>query len=112
MKKTPETPDDSIPTIAKHNPLLIDSVFSEDYPKLNRGDFQHEVGTNGSQSYFWLVCPKCAQPLLLALKPVVHADVQHSWSLSGTIDKPTLEPSIDHKGCWHGLLTNGNLTTR
>lgn len=33
------------------------------------------------------------------------------WSLSGTIDKPTLSPSLNWVGVWHGFLTDGYLAS-
>lgn len=31
------------------------------------------------------------------------------WTLSGTVDKPTLSPSLHWIGVWHGYLRNGRL---
>jgi len=31
------------------------------------------------------------------------------WQLSGTVDKPTLSPSLHWVGIWHGWLRNGRL---
>lgn len=33
----------------------------------------------------------------------------NKWELSGTIDKPTLHPSLNWIGVWHGWLKNGRL---
>lgn len=30
-----------------------------------------------------------------------------TWTLTGTKDAPTLEPSINCKDCWHGYITDG-----
>jgi len=30
-----------------------------------------------------------------------------SWQWDGDRDKPTISPSIDCKGCWHGHIKNG-----
>lgn len=30
-----------------------------------------------------------------------------SWKWNGDTTKPTLEPSVDRKGHWHGYLTDG-----
>lgn len=30
-----------------------------------------------------------------------------TWTLTGTKDAPTLEPSINCKDCWHGYIMNG-----
>lgn len=36
--------------------------------------------------------------------------IEHSWRLRGTDDKPTLNPSINAVGVWHGWLTDGRFT--
>ena len=36
-------------------------------------------------------------------------DKKHSWALSGTHDKPTLSPSLNWVGVWHGFLRDGRL---
>lgn len=30
-----------------------------------------------------------------------------SWQWNGSLDKPTLTPSVHHRGHWHGWLTDG-----
>ena len=93
---------------ATPNHLLIDSMFSEELPQGKPGDYQYEPGVVGKQSYFWLSCPKCGQLSALAIRPVIDPVAnQQSWELSGEDSKPTLQPSINHIGCWHGWLTNG-----
>lgn len=32
---------------------------------------------------------------------------QHTWTLSGTKDAPTLEPSVNCENCWHGYIQGG-----
>ena len=41
-------------------------------------------------------------------KEVVCGDSSH-WVLTGSDEKPTLSPSINHPGVWHGHLENGIL---
>lgn len=36
-----------------------------------------------------------------------HDIPQRSWTLSGSIDAPTLSPSINCEGCWHGWIKAG-----
>lgn len=38
-----------------------------------------------------------------------NATARHQWDLSGTINKPTLSPSLNWIGCWHGFLKQGRL---
>lgn len=33
-----------------------------------------------------------------------------SWQWNGDQEKPTLTPSINCYGCWHGFITNGEIT--
>lgn len=30
-----------------------------------------------------------------------------AWQISGTVDKPTIAPSINCADCWHGFIENG-----
>lgn len=74
---------------------------------LKRGEY--EITEHG----MWLVCPGCCTLTLLPFgvseghKP----GGVHRWQLSGTPDKPTLTPSINHPGCWHGWLKDGQFTS-
>lgn len=69
---------------------------------------QFDVCTEPSgQRRFWFVCPgHCKGLTAITLSPVVDGSDQ-SWDLSGELTQPTLRPSINHIGCWHGWLTNG-----
>ena len=33
-----------------------------------------------------------------------------SWTWNGNREKPTLSPSINCHGCWHGFITDGEIT--
>lgn len=35
--------------------------------------------------------------------------LRNQWKLSGTVDTPTLSPSLHWVGVWHGFLTDGHL---
>lgn len=39
--------------------------------------------------------------------PFVERAAQSVWSFDGNVDVPTITPSIEHIGHWHGLLTAG-----
>ena len=71
-----------------------------------------DVATNSKgQRYFWFKCPgACASITTIALRPVVVDGNPPSWDWNGSTDAPTLTPSINHVGCWHGWLTDGNFT--
>lgn len=73
---------------------------------------QFEVCTEPSgQRRFWFVCPgHCKALTAIALRPVVDGSAQ-SWEFDGNLEAPTLQPSINHVGCWHGWLKNGEFTS-
>lgn len=55
----------------------------------------------------WFRCPACAQPGSL---PLCGVDGQTRWSLTGSAEKPTLTPAIEHDvpECgWQGFLRDG-----
>lgn len=63
------------------------------------------------QQRFVFVCPGACKGLtFIAIRPVVDGSPQ-SWERSGAPDAPTLRPSINHVGCWHGWLTDGEFTS-
>lgn len=33
--------------------------------------------------------------------------VRRNWNLTGTVDEPTIAPSINCGGCWHGFIKGG-----
>jgi hypothetical protein len=69
---------------------------------------QFDVCTEPSgQRRFWFVCPgKCKALTAIALRPVADGSPQ-SWDFNDNLQSPTLRPSINHPGCWHGWLTDG-----
>ena len=77
-------------------------------PRLDSGQFEVETQPNG-QRVFWFVCPGCRTIAPLPLRPVVNA-VPQSWDFNDDLQAPTLSPSINHVGCWHGWLTAGEYT--
>lgn len=38
---------------------------------------------------------------------VGHGTPKHEWTWNGSVEKPTLRPSIHRVGHWHGYLTDG-----
>ena len=71
------------------------------------GSFFVEPHGDGDFS-FWYRCPcGCGLqgPLLVGRerKP----DISPSWTWNGSTDKPTLQPSVNHEGHWHGWLIDG-----
>lgn len=60
---------------------------------------------------FWYCCPcGCgAQGPLTVGNGFKPAD-SPSWNWNGSLDRPTLEPSVNHERHWHGYLRNGEWT--
>lgn len=66
-----------------------------------------EIDSDGELS-FWYCCPcgcKTIAPLS-AGKQFKPADGP-SWEWNGSTEAPTLRPSVNHIGHWHGWLRNG-----
>ena len=72
-----------------------------------------DVSTNSAgQRYFWFKCPgACKSIAPIALRPVVVDGSPPSWEFNESLEAPTLRPSINHVGCWHGWLTDGVFTS-
>lgn len=41
------------------------------------------------------------------IKNAGHQIEHHNWILRGTVDQPTISPSINCADCWHGFIENG-----
>lgn len=89
---------------------ITDRSWSDDATvreSVQKGDYQFTKDEATGQRWFWFKCPgSCGQVSAIALRPVVKAS-GHSWEFDGNEDAPTLSPSINHVGCWHGFLRGG-----
>ena len=96
---------------AIHTPGLEDAYWSEEEGAVlpPRGSFEVKTVAGNGQRQFLFVCPGCATLGVLAIRPVVDGSPQ-SWDLDGSAEAPTLRPSINHHGCWHGWLTDGEFS--
>lgn len=58
---------------------------------------------------FWYRCPcGCGSKApLMAGKGFKPSGPGATWNWNGSIEKPTLTPSVHHIGHWHGWLTDG-----
>jgi hypothetical protein len=90
-------PDDTYPDVATDAP----------------GTFAWNVSLGGARRIVY-VCPRgslCSVPIL----PARNGNGA-GWTWDGNEDRPTLTPSIncqpDREGgsCWHGFITNGEIT--
>jgi len=99
-------------TLARRAVDIFDRSWSND-SEVRRsvlpGDFEVKTEPSG-QRQFWFRCPgPCGCVAPLALRPVVNGAAQ-SWEFDGNEKAPTLHPSINHVGCWHGWLKAGVFT--
>ena len=76
--------------------------------RLEAGSFWISEADSDGERWFWYCCP-CGSgrraPLTVGerFKP---ADGP-SWNWNGSFVSPTLTPSVNHEGHWHGFLTDG-----
>jgi hypothetical protein len=92
-----------------HVPFDHDDGWSDRYRAVPKGAFEITTEPNG-QRRFWFRCPgACGSIAPLPLRPVVDAKGD-SWEWDGNAKSPTLQPSINHVGCWHGWLRSGVFT--
>ena len=82
----------------------VDHIFDKDQPV--PGDFAFYSDIDGEDAGVLLCCPGCHNVLSLAIR----SKDRPRWSWDGNRDAPTLNPSINHVGCWHGWLKAGELT--
>lgn len=83
--------------------------FAEGAP----GSFRVSDPDEDGEQYFTYVCPcGCGSkgPLIVGkgFKPVSD---EPTWEWNGSLDRPSLRPSVWHKGHWHGWLTDGVWTS-
>lgn len=91
---------------------LVDRSLSDDDSErasVQKGDFQITKDEANGQRWFWFKCPgPCGTVAAIALRPVVNPQFgQQSWEFDGNEEAPTLSPSLNHVGCWHGWLRGG-----
>ncbi|MCV0384907.1 MAG: hypothetical protein K5821_00515 [Nitrobacter sp.] len=74
------------------------------------GSFRVNDPDSDGEQTFWYVCPcGCGSlaPLTVGngFKPTNAGYA--TWQWDGSLDRPTLHPSVHHVGHWHGWLRNG-----
>lgn len=74
---------------------------------LDKGEFCYRRDDAGHVKWvhFWPHNSPCA--LSAAISPQVNRSGA-TWTLSGTDEAPTLQPSVNAVGVWHGFLTDGS----
>lgn len=82
---------------------LVTDIRSEDSQP---GDIEFRAYPDGTPGGYAYRCLGCGQEDWLPID-----DGKRGWVMTGTIEQPTLRPSILHRSCgWHGYLTNGEFT--
>lgn len=93
---------------------IVDHSFDDDLKVrdlVQKGDFEILTDEKTGQRWFWFCCPgSCGTTAPIALRPVTTATSPPSWEFDGNEDSPTLSPSINHVGCWHGWLRGGEFS--
>lgn len=88
---------------------LTSRAFGDDEKEaasIERGDYEIITNADGHR-WLWFCCPgPCKTVTAIALRPT-RPDVAQSWEFDGNDEAPTLTPSINHVGCWHGWLSEG-----
>lgn len=76
---------------------------------LEPGEFYYRRAEDGSVKwlFFWPRTSSC--PLAASIAPQRNGKGA-AWTLSGTEERPTLHPSVDAAGIWHGFLVDGVAT--
>lgn len=65
---------------------------------------------DGVPMHLYFRCPNHNRRCAVALRPTKQPN-GHSWQWNGDREKPTLEPSVNCVGCWHGRIRNGELVS-
>lgn len=72
------------------------------------GSFNVEPPEADGEQSFWYCCPcGCGAIAPLTVGDGFKPADGPSWRWNGSTDKPELQPSVHHRGHWHGWLRNG-----
>lgn len=72
------------------------------------GSFRLNVSDPDGKLSFWYCCPcGCTGVGPLNVGNGFRPPSTPSWQWDGSLDAPTLHPSVNHVGHWHGWLRNG-----
>lgn len=72
------------------------------------GSFRIGPPDSDGELSFWYCCPcGCGAVAPLVAGNNFKPNGGPSWMWNGSTDAPTLHPSVNHVGHWHGWLTDG-----
>ncbi|MBI1243752.1 MAG: hypothetical protein GC202_02010 [Alphaproteobacteria bacterium] len=76
---------------------------------IDRGEFGYQRDVDGRVKWLHFWPTDCPCPLSAAITPQRNGNGA-TWMLSGAVDRPTLAPSVNAEGIWHGYLRDGVAT--
>ncbi|HEV7278378.1 MAG TPA: DUF6527 family protein [Devosiaceae bacterium] len=90
-------------------------VPARHFPSYERFDDELVAGSifvapvaEGQPQEFWYCCPcGCGITAPLRVGRGFKPAAGPSWNWNGSLEAPTLYPSVHHQGHWHGWLRNG-----
>lgn len=94
----------------KTSPIKAKHIADQEQFQQRRGAGLFRVGPVGKDGEQWSLycCPcECCAASSLSTGNGFKPAVDPSWMSSGSCDQPTLHPSVNHIGHWHGWLRNG-----
>lgn len=95
------------PVTATHVPAK-DDFRSEDFIGRVPGSFRVTEPDEKGEQTFWYCCPcGCGSIAPLTVGNGFKPAGKPTWRWNGSIEKPSLHPSVHHVGHWHGRLTDG-----
>ena len=72
------------------------------------GSFRVDDPEDDGEQIFWFCCPcGCRRIAPLTVGREFKPDDSPSWSWNGSLEAPTLSPSVHRVGHWHGHLVDG-----
>lgn len=94
----------------KTQPVTAQHVADEEDFKKQRiaGSFRVDAPDSDGEQAFWYCCPcGCGAIAPITVGNGFKPGDAPSWNWNGSLDRPTLSPSVHHVGHWHGWLTDG-----
>ncbi len=72
------------------------------------GSFRVDQPDEDGEQIFWYCCPcGCGKVGGLNVGTNFKPAAGPSWNWNGSLEAPTLSPSVNHVGHWHGWLADG-----